>query len=375
MLLRSSHLITLTMSVMCVSRTISLLMRCERSPTPVRVGVNTLCPPFCRRSATRRQHQPPCQAPCTRTKVFGGPVCADAGAPPNAAALAPAPRLPARRGGSWLRRWLQSSCPPYALFVGPILLGTRPFVPNGANGKRLGMRRLSTLPGHPAHPVDNRDNPPPSRRRPARAYTGRSSESPGSLHALSASVPRRAAYAASGFRGRRPARAAQEGGTRMEGTITLQQGENAVVFRQRPENGVVRFLLRQEWHHFRFRDDDRGAHLPRGGRAAGGAGRYAVAQDFPGGGGTRRAPQDAQRRRRAGGEVFRVDACVARGRQGARLYRRPRDRSRDAGQVPPGLCPPGALRAQGTSRQGRDSDRGHDRGGTVGRRRRHSRGL
>src|ERR1700746_1776350 len=68
-------------------------MRCERSPTPVRVGVNTLCPPFCRRSATRRQHQPPCQAPCTRTKVFGAPVCADAGALPKAAALAPAPAL------------------------------------------------------------------------------------------------------------------------------------------------------------------------------------------------------------------------------------------------------------------------------------------
>src|SRR5262245_53252229 len=71
----------------------SLLMRCERSPTPVRVGVNTLWPRFCRRSATRRQHQPPCQAPCTSTKVFGAPVCAAAGAPPSAAALAPAPEL------------------------------------------------------------------------------------------------------------------------------------------------------------------------------------------------------------------------------------------------------------------------------------------
>src|SRR4029453_6948427 len=68
-------------------------MRCERSPTPVRVGVNTLCPRFCRRSATRRQHPPPCQAPCTSTKVFGAPVCADAGALPKAAALAPAPAL------------------------------------------------------------------------------------------------------------------------------------------------------------------------------------------------------------------------------------------------------------------------------------------
>src|SRR5262245_22602695 len=68
-------------------------MRCERSPTPVRVGVNTLCPRFCTRSATRRQHQPPCQAPCTSTKVFGAAVCAAAGAPPRAAALAPAPAL------------------------------------------------------------------------------------------------------------------------------------------------------------------------------------------------------------------------------------------------------------------------------------------
>src|SRR6516164_5084131 len=374
MLLRSSHLITLTMSVMCVSRTISLLMRCERSPTPVRVGVNTLCPPFCRRSATRRQHQPPCQAPCRSTKVFAAPVCAAAGAPPNAAALAPAPAL-----ASTPRRVMAPS-----LVV--VMMSSRRLVcwrnltwdasgrPERRKRKRVGICCWPTFPSRPP-PVDNRDNRPPSRRRPARAYTGRSSESPGRLHAFSASIPRRVACAASGFRGRRPARAAQEGGTRVEGTFALQQGENAVVFRQRPENGMVRFLLRQEWHHFRFRDDDRGAHLPRGGRAAGGAGRYSVAEDFPGGGGTRRTTQDAQRRRRAGGEIFRVDACVARGRQGARLCSRPRDRSRDAGQVPPGLCPTRALRAQGTSRQGRDIDRGHDRGGTVGRRRRHSRGL
>src|SRR5499427_4473790 len=68
-------------------------MRCERSPTPERVGVNTLCPTFCRRSATRRQHQPPCQAPCASTNGFGALVCAAAGAPPKAAALAPAPAL------------------------------------------------------------------------------------------------------------------------------------------------------------------------------------------------------------------------------------------------------------------------------------------
>src|SRR5262245_38874847 len=91
---RSSHLIRLTMSAMWVSRLMSLLMRCERSPTPVSVGANTLWPFFSSRSATRRQHQPPCQAPCTSTKVLR--ACASAGVAPSAAApaaaLASAPR-------------------------------------------------------------------------------------------------------------------------------------------------------------------------------------------------------------------------------------------------------------------------------------------
>src|SRR5262245_11538153 len=84
---------TLTMSLTWVARFTLPSMRCERSPNPVIVGVNTLCPRFCRRSATRRQHQPPCQAPCTSTKVFGALVCAAAGVPPKAAAPAPAPAL------------------------------------------------------------------------------------------------------------------------------------------------------------------------------------------------------------------------------------------------------------------------------------------
>src|SRR5258706_12749527 len=78
---------------MWVSRLISLLKRCERSPTPVSVGVNTLWPCFSRRSATRRQHQPPCQAPCTSTKVLGGLACAIAGVPLSAATPAPAVAL------------------------------------------------------------------------------------------------------------------------------------------------------------------------------------------------------------------------------------------------------------------------------------------
>src|SRR5437773_514134 len=61
---------TLTMSVMCMSRSTSRLIRCDRSPRPVSVGVKTLWPRRSRRSETRRQHQPPCEAPCTSTKVW-----------------------------------------------------------------------------------------------------------------------------------------------------------------------------------------------------------------------------------------------------------------------------------------------------------------
>src|SRR5262249_21054400 len=93
MLLWASHLITLTISVTGVSRTVSLLMRCERAPRRMRDGINRSCRRFYRRSATRRQHQPPCQAPCTSTTVFGALVCAAAGVPPKAAAPAPAPAL------------------------------------------------------------------------------------------------------------------------------------------------------------------------------------------------------------------------------------------------------------------------------------------
>src|SRR5262245_13757969 len=57
------------------------------------VGVNTLCPFLSRRSDTRRQHQPPCQAPCTSTKVLRWP-----------------PGRPIRCGGSV--RFHSSSSPP-----------------------------------------------------------------------------------------------------------------------------------------------------------------------------------------------------------------------------------------------------------------------
>src|SRR6266542_5960851 len=68
--LRSSHLSTLAMSVMKTSRSMDLDNRCERSPSPVCVGASTVWPRPRRIDATLLQHQPPCQAPCTSTKVF-----------------------------------------------------------------------------------------------------------------------------------------------------------------------------------------------------------------------------------------------------------------------------------------------------------------
>src|SRR5579862_4342572 len=71
MSLEPSHFITLTTSAMCLFRSMPARSRCERSPSPVNVGVKTTWPPPRSRSATRCQHQPPCQAPWTRTKVYG----------------------------------------------------------------------------------------------------------------------------------------------------------------------------------------------------------------------------------------------------------------------------------------------------------------
>src|ERR1700682_2917320 len=61
---------TLTTSAMWVFKSIPARSRCDRSPSPVSVGVKTVWPPPRSRSATRCQHQPPCQAPWTRTNVW-----------------------------------------------------------------------------------------------------------------------------------------------------------------------------------------------------------------------------------------------------------------------------------------------------------------
>ena len=155
----------------------------------------------------------------------------------------------------------------------------------------------------------------------------------------------------------------KQGRARVEGAFAVQPGEDAVVLRQRPEAGVVRFLLRQERRHLRLRDGDRGPVVPRSGRAARRAWpawrcrkcrSEAEARE--------RAPQDAARCGGARGEILRGDACRARRRQGARLSRRPRPRSGDAAQVPHRLCAGRALRAQGASRRAGRFGRGHGRG-------------
>src|SRR6516162_11352847 len=54
---------------MCVSRSISRLSRCFRSPIPVKVGAYTSCPALRSLGASFRQTTLPAQEPCTRTNV------------------------------------------------------------------------------------------------------------------------------------------------------------------------------------------------------------------------------------------------------------------------------------------------------------------
>src|SRR5690348_13827233 len=54
-----------------------------RSPRPVRVGVATRWPAPVRIGATRSQHQPPCQPPCTSTNVTMAPRMLPMGVPVN----------------------------------------------------------------------------------------------------------------------------------------------------------------------------------------------------------------------------------------------------------------------------------------------------
>src|SRR5262245_55799916 len=88
-------------------------------------------------------------------------------------------------------------------------------------------------------------------------------------HALFAAISRRDQSPASGFGSRGQARQAEEGGQGVEGAVAVPAGEDAVIFCQRSEAGLVRLLVRHEWQHLRLRDEDRGRLVSGGGRAAG----------------------------------------------------------------------------------------------------------
>ena len=221
------------------------------------------------------------------------------------------------------------------------------------------------------------------KRRPASRVSGLSPETPISRaydrakpirpdpHALHAAVSRRAEGPPSGVGSRRPAREACALGPRVQGPVAVQQGEDAVLLRERPEAGLVRFLLRQERQHLRLRDGKRRRELSGSGRAPGADGRRAAAAGLARGRGARRAAQDAARRDGACREILPGHARLAQRRQGARLSRRPRARCRNAAQVPPRLRAGRALRAEGASRLARHSGRGHGRDGPADLRRRH----
>src|SRR5215472_5424195 len=61
---------TLTISVTWVSKVISLLNRCDRSPSPVSVSAYTLCPFSSSKPDTRRQIHPPLVTPGINTNVL-----------------------------------------------------------------------------------------------------------------------------------------------------------------------------------------------------------------------------------------------------------------------------------------------------------------
>ena len=116
----------------------------------------------------------------------------------------------------------------------------------------------------------------------------------------------------------------------MGGPVAVQRGEDAVVFRQRPEGLLPRLLVRQARRRLHLPDGDRGPELSRGGRAAG--------RRWPG------LPCRAATPRRRGArqearaacidvlalaaEIFEADLHRPGRRQGARLSLRPRPRPR-----------------------------------------------
>src|SRR4029079_1938405 len=58
------------MSATWVSRLMSRLISAARSARPIMVGAYTRCPRAFIRPTTRCRRQPPCRAPCTKTKLL-----------------------------------------------------------------------------------------------------------------------------------------------------------------------------------------------------------------------------------------------------------------------------------------------------------------
>ncbi len=113
----------------------------------------------------------------------------------------------------------------------------------------------------------------------------------------------------------------KKGRARVAGPVALQQGKDALVLRERPEDGVVRFLVGQERQHLRLRDADRGAvRSPRRSSGWRSSGRHAAAAGVAGRGGARRS----SRRRRCvdvvelAAKFFEATLAAAYRRQGAR---------------------------------------------------------
>ena len=124
----------------------------------------------------------------------------------------------------------------------------------------------------------------------------------------------------SGLGGRRAAREAEEGRARVEGAVAVQQGEDAVVLRQRPEGPGSTSPRASNGDIFDFVMETEGVTFPEAvERLAAMAGVPMPRLDARGRG-ARGAAQDAARRHRAGGEVLRGDACSRAPARKARGY-------------------------------------------------------
>ena len=180
----------------------------------------------------------------------------------------------------------------------------------------------------------------------------------------------------SGLGGGGPAREAAEVRARVEGAVAVQQGEDAVVLRQRPEAGVVRLLLRQERQHLRLHHADRGRAASR--RRSSGSPPMA-GMPLPK---FSKEEEARDEKRKTLHDVMELAAkffeatLAGRGGAKARGYLADRGaRCRDAAEVPPRLCAGRALRAEGASRRAGRAGRGHGRDRPADRRRRHSGAL